>query len=106
MDYQSFHYFFFKIYSKESWIANVEYDPSFNSNLSFHVPGDILNSLLLCELFMFFYVLILRFDKAILFSILHKSSLSVRLSNKTFGSEFLLYSEFINIVSLFIFVLI
>ena len=72
---------FFKIYSKESWIANPEYDPSFNSSLSFHVRDDILDLLLLCEVFMFFYVLILRFDKAILFSTLHKSNLSVRLSN-------------------------
>ena len=48
--------YFFKIYSKQSLIFDTEYDPSGNSNLSFHVWADILNLLLLCELFMFFHV--------------------------------------------------
>ena len=43
----------------------------------------------------------LRFDKAIIFSPLLKSNLSVKLSIKTCGSEVLLFSEFINIVSIF-----
>ena len=45
----------------------------------------------------------LRFDKAIIFSPLLKSNLSVKLSIKTCGSEVLLFSEFINIVYIFIF---
>ena len=42
----------------------MEYDPSGNSNLSLHVGADILNLLLLCELFMFFHVFLYlyRFD--------------------------------------------
>ena len=36
---------FFKI----SWVADIEFDPSGNSNLSFHAGADILNLLLLCE---------------------------------------------------------
>ena len=44
----------------------------------------------------------LRFDKAILFSLILKSNLSVRLSIKTCVSEVLLFSEFINIGSIFI----
>ena len=37
-------------------MSDTEYDPSGNSNLSFHVGADILNSLLLYEFFMFFHV--------------------------------------------------
>ena len=37
-------------------MSDTEYDPSGNSNLSFHVGVDILNLLLLYELFMFFHV--------------------------------------------------
>ena len=36
---------------KMPWISDTEYDPSGNSNLSFHVRADILNLLLLYELF-------------------------------------------------------
>ena len=39
----------FNIYSK----SDIEYDPSGNSNLSFHVGVDILNLLFLCDFFMF-----------------------------------------------------
>ena len=35
-------------------IFDAEYEPSGNSNLSFHVGADILNLLLFYELFMFF----------------------------------------------------
>ena len=42
----------------------------------------------------------LRFDKAIIFSPVLKSNLSVSLSSKTCGSEILLFSEIINIVSI------
>ena len=42
----------------------------------------------------------LRFDKTITFSPILKSSLSVSLSTKTFYFEVLLFSEFINIVSI------
>ena len=45
---------FFKMYSKKSWISVTEYDASGNSNLSFHVGADILNLLLLYELFYIF----------------------------------------------------
>ena len=37
-------------------MPDTEYDPSGNSSLSFHVGPDILNLLLLYELFMFLYV--------------------------------------------------
>ena len=43
----------------------------------------------------------LRFDKAIIFSPLLKSNLSVSLSIKTCGLEVLLFSEFLNIVFIF-----
>ena len=42
-----------------------------------------------------------RFDRAIIFSLLLKSNLPVSLSIKACGSEVLLFSEFINIVSIF-----
>ena len=48
----------------------------------------------------------LKFDKAILLSLLYKSNLSVSLIIKKYGSDFLLFSEFIDIVSILIFVLI
>ena len=35
---------------------DIKYDPSGNSKSSFHVGADILNLLLLYELFMFFHV--------------------------------------------------
>ena len=35
---------------------DIEYNPSGNSNLSFQVGADILNSLLLYDFFMFFHV--------------------------------------------------
>ena len=67
----------------------------------------LYNFLLLYELFMFFYVLeILRFDKAIFFSPLLQSNLLVSLIIKTRNSEVLLVSEFMNIVSIFIILLI
>ena len=47
----------------------------------------------------------LRFDKAIIFSPLLKSNLSVSLSIKTCGPDVLLYLEFITLVSIFIIVL-
>ena len=34
---------FFKIYSKQPWISDIEYDPSGNSNVLFHVEADTLN---------------------------------------------------------------
>ena len=37
-------------------MSDTEYDPSGNSNSSLHVEADIVNSLLLSELFMFFHV--------------------------------------------------
>ena len=46
----------------------------------------------------------LGFDWAIIVSTLFKSNFSVNLSIKTRGSEVLLFSEFINIVSIFIIV--
>ena len=45
----------------------------------------------------------LRFDKAIIFSPSLKSNLSDSVGIKTCGSEVLLFSEFINIASIFIF---
>ena len=37
-------------------MSDTEYEPTDNSNSSFHVGADILNLLLLYELFMFFHV--------------------------------------------------
>ena len=45
MDYQHIH-----------GVSDIEYDLSGNSNSSLHVGADILNLLLLYELFTFFYV--------------------------------------------------
>ena len=47
----------------------------------------------------------LKFDKAIVFSPILKSNLLVSLSIKTCDSEFLLFSEFIDIVSICIYML-
>ena len=44
---------FFKIYGKQSWISDTEFDPSGSSNSSFYVGADILNLLLLYEFFIF-----------------------------------------------------
>ena len=38
---------FFNVYSKYSWTFDVEYDPSDNSNSSFHGEAEILNLLFL-----------------------------------------------------------
>ena len=38
---------FLRIYSKESWISDIKYDLSGNSNTSFYVGADTLNLLLL-----------------------------------------------------------
>ena len=43
-------------YTQNNLESDTEYDPSGNSNVSFHVGTHILNSLLLYELFMFFHV--------------------------------------------------
>ena len=45
----------------------------------------------------------LRFDKEMLFPPLLRSVLSVRLSINTWGLEVLLFSEFMNIVSIFLY---
>ena len=47
---------FFKIYRYLFRISDTEYNPSGNSNFLFHVGADILNLLLLYELFIFFNV--------------------------------------------------
>ena len=47
---------FFKIYPKKSWISGTEYDPSGNSNFSFHFGADILNLLFFYYFFIFFHV--------------------------------------------------
>ena len=52
MDYQSFHYVVLK-YTQNNLEYLTEYEPSGNSSLSFHVAADILNLLLLYELFIF-----------------------------------------------------
>ena len=44
------------MYSKYSWISDIEYDPSDNLTSSLHVGADILNLLLFYELFTFFHV--------------------------------------------------
>ena len=44
---------------------DIEYDPSGNSNSSFHFRADILNLLFLYDFLIFFHVkYMLRFDKA------------------------------------------
>ena len=44
------------IYSKEFGISDTEYDPTSNSNLSFHADLGILNLLLLYDFLVFFHV--------------------------------------------------
>ena len=39
-----------------SWISDAEYDPSGNSNFSFHVGTDILNLLFFYDFFIFYHV--------------------------------------------------
>ena len=57
-DYQSFLHVFLKVTQKilKSWIFVTKYDPSGNSNLSFHAEADILNLLFLYVSFVFFHV--------------------------------------------------
>ena len=43
-------------YNILAWISYIEYDPSGNSNSSFHVGDDTFNVLFLYNLFMFFDV--------------------------------------------------
>ena len=47
---------FFNIYSKKSWISDIEVDPSGNSNSAFHVGADVLNLLFLYDFYVFFHV--------------------------------------------------
>ena len=53
MDYQHFHCVSLKYIQNN---LESKYEPSGNSNSSLHVGADILNLLLLYELFMFFQV--------------------------------------------------
>ena len=88
-------------------MSDTEYGPSGNSTLSFHVIGDILNLVLLYKLLMFFHASqILRFDRANFFSPLLKCNLSLSLSIKARGSEVSLFSEFINVKSIFMSILV
>ena len=57
MDYQHFHRVSLKhIQYNLEYLILTENDPSGNSNSSLHVGADILNLLLLYELFTFFHV--------------------------------------------------
>ena len=47
---------FFNIYGKYSWISDIEYDPSDNSNSSFYVGAVILNLFFLYDCFISFHV--------------------------------------------------
>ena len=44
------------IYSQMSWISDAEYEPSGNSNSSFHVEVDILKLLFLYDFFILLHV--------------------------------------------------
>ena len=98
--------YFLMIYLKYSWLCDKEYDPWGNSNSQFHVGADTLNLLFLHYFFyiyIFFHVYYrIRFDKAIYLSLLFKFILSARLSNTLWRLNVLLFSEFINIVSVFV----
>ena len=48
---------FIKIYSKQFWIFDTEYDPSGNSDSSFYGRVDFLNLLFLYDYFILFHVL-------------------------------------------------
>ena len=65
-------------------MSDTNYDPSGNSNDSFHIGVDILNLLFLYHIFFisFHVYLMLKFDKATYLSLLFKFILSERLSNK------------------------
>ena len=81
---------------------DIEYDRSGNSNSSFYVRANILNLLFLYDFFIFCHVqYMLRLDKAKYLSLLFKPILSVRLNNNLWGSDTLIFLEFINIVSTF-----
>ena len=85
-------------------MSDTEYDLTGNSDYSFHVGADILNLLFLYYYFMFFHLqYMLRFDKATYLSLLFKSILSERLDNSLWKSDVLLFSEFINIVSILLY---
>ena len=87
------------IYSKYSWIFDVEYDPSDNSNSSLYVGTGILNVLLIYDFFIFFHVYyMLRLDRATNLSPLCKFILSIQLSKFLQGPDVLLLLEFLNIV--------
>ena len=45
---------FLKIYLKQSWISDTEYDQSDNSSSSLHVGADILNLLFWYDFLTFF----------------------------------------------------
>ena len=79
-------------------MSNTEYDPSGNSNLSFHVGADILNLLLLYKLYVFPRVINAKTDKATIFSSILRSNLLVSFNIKTCGLGLLLFCEFINVV--------
>ena len=80
---------------KKAWISNTEYDPSDNSNSSFHAGADISNLLFLYD-----------YDKATYLSLLFQLILSERLANSLWGSDVFfefLFSELKNIISILIY---
>ena len=77
------------------------YDPSGNSNSSFHVGADILNSLIVNYFFKFLHAwYMLGFDKATYLSPLYRFTLSITLSKTLRGSDVPLFLGFTNIVSI------
>ena len=81
-------------------MSDTEYDLSGNSNLSFHIEADILDILIFYDSFIFFYVYMLWFDKVTYLSLLFKFILYEILDSSLWGSDVLLFLEFINIVSI------
>ena len=77
--------------------SNTEYDRFCTSSFSLHFEPDIFNLLFLFDVFIFFHVQkMLRFNKAAYLSPIFNSSLSERLSNNLWGSDVLLFLEFLN----------
>ena len=63
-------------------VFDTEYNPSGNSNLSFHVGAETLSLLFLRTYFFFFHIKsMLNFDKATYLLLFFKFVLSERLSN-------------------------
>ena len=105
--WQTFTYVSFNIYSKRSWISDIQYGPLDELNSSYHVTTEILMLSFLYECFIFFHVYyMLRFDKTTHLLLLFKFFFQLNnksMSNILLRSDVLLILEFI--IQVFVFLL-